>query len=84
MSGNPLRNWARGVAALALLAGAARSAVELQLPRESAVPGGVKLLRLDAAGDVPPYIEADGHRALVLQDGGSWMAVIGIPLSAPV
>jgi hypothetical protein len=84
MSRDLLRDWARGLLALALLAGTARSAVELQLPRESAVPGGVKLLPLDSAGDVPPYVEADGHRTLVLRDGGSWMAVIGIPLSAPV
>jgi murein DD-endopeptidase MepM/ murein hydrolase activator NlpD len=69
---------------VALAAGPARSAPGLELPRESAVPGGVKILRLDAAGDAPPYVEADGHRALVLKDGGSWVAVIGIPLSAPV
>jgi murein DD-endopeptidase MepM/ murein hydrolase activator NlpD len=54
------------------------------LPRESAVPGGVKILRLDVHGDVMPYVDVEGHRALVLQDGSSWIAVIGIPLSAPL
>ena len=56
----------------------------MELPHESAVPGGVKLLRLNAAGDVPPFVEADGHRALVVQDGTAWIAVVGIPLAAPL
>jgi murein DD-endopeptidase MepM/ murein hydrolase activator NlpD len=60
------------------------TAFGLELPEESAVPGGVKLLRLDSAGDVPPYVDADGHRALVIQDKGAWVAVIGIPLDAPL
>ena len=52
------------------------------LPRESAVPGGVKILKLDVHGDSMPYVDVEGHRALVLQDGSSWIAIIGIPLSA--
>jgi murein DD-endopeptidase MepM/ murein hydrolase activator NlpD len=72
--------------ALALsLAGALTStAFALDLPQESAVPGGVKLIRLDSPGDVPPYVDADGHRALVVEDHGAWVAVIGIPLAAPL
>jgi murein DD-endopeptidase MepM/ murein hydrolase activator NlpD len=31
-----------------------------------------------------PYVDVDGHRAMVIQDGSSWVAVIGIPLSAPL
>ncbi len=54
------------------------------LPSENAVPGGVKILRLDSTGPSLPYVDADGHRALVLQDGSTWIAVIGIPLSAPL
>ncbi|HEY0745413.1 MAG TPA: peptidoglycan DD-metalloendopeptidase family protein [Steroidobacteraceae bacterium] len=54
------------------------------LPRESAVPGGIKIIRLDAHGDSMPYVDVDGHRALVVQDGAQWFAVIGIPLSAPL
>lgn len=53
------------------------------LPRESAVPGGIKLLDLGAAGTAAPQVETDGHRALVVESGGHWIAVIGIPLSAP-
>jgi murein DD-endopeptidase MepM/ murein hydrolase activator NlpD len=52
------------------------------LPRENAVPGGVKILRLDVTGTSLPYVETDGRRALVIQDGSAWVAVIGIPLSA--
>ncbi len=31
-----------------------------------------------------PYVDVDGHRALVVQDGEHWTAIIGIPLSAPL
>jgi murein DD-endopeptidase MepM/ murein hydrolase activator NlpD len=55
-----------------------------ELPRENVVPGGLKIIRLDARGAALPYVDADGHRALVIQDGTEWVAVIGIPLSAPL
>jgi murein DD-endopeptidase MepM/ murein hydrolase activator NlpD len=60
------------------------SASTFDLPHENAVPGGVKIIRLDEAGSALPYVDADGHRALVIRDGASWVAVIGIPLSAPL
>ena len=72
----PLR-WA----ALLLCAGPALASAYV-LPHESAVPGGVKVLRLDVHGGSMPYVDVDGHRALVVQDGSSWIAIIGIPLSA--
>jgi murein DD-endopeptidase MepM/ murein hydrolase activator NlpD len=56
----------------------------VDLPHENAVPGGVKILRLDSGGTAPPYVETDGHRALVVQEAEAWVAVIGIPLSAPL
>jgi murein DD-endopeptidase MepM/ murein hydrolase activator NlpD len=55
-----------------------------ELPRENAVPGGVKVIRLDLHGSSMPYVDVDGHRAMVIQDGGDWLAIIGIPLSAPL
>jgi len=61
-----------------------RPAASMELPLESAVPGGLKLVRLDSGGDTPPYVESDGHRALVVQEGASWIAVVGIPLAAPL
>jgi murein DD-endopeptidase MepM/ murein hydrolase activator NlpD len=54
------------------------------LPRESAVPGGVKLIRLEYQGSVMPAVDVDGQRAMVVQDDTGWIAVIGIPLSAPL
>jgi murein DD-endopeptidase MepM/ murein hydrolase activator NlpD len=54
------------------------------LPRESAVPGGVKIIRLDLHGSSMPYVDVDGHRAMVVQEGEDWLAIIGIPLSAPL
>ena len=59
-------------------------ALGLDLPHENAVPGGIKILRLDSRGPSLPYVDTDGHRALVIQDGSTWVAVIGIPLSAPL
>ena len=54
------------------------------LPRESAVPGGIKLIRLEDSGSAMPAVDVDGQRAMVVRDGDSWVAVIGIPLSAPL
>ena len=84
MSCAPPVAFALRLIALLFLGTAAHAAVGMQLPEESAVPGGVKIMRLDNVGETPPYVEVDGHRALVLRDGGAWVAVIGIPLSAPL
>jgi len=59
-------------------------ALSFELPHESAVPGGVKIIRLDHHDTAMPDVEAGGHRALVIQEGASWVAVIGIPLAAPI
>jgi murein DD-endopeptidase MepM/ murein hydrolase activator NlpD len=66
-----------------IVSGSARSQ-DVELPHENAVPGGVKIIRLDSSGPALPYVDADGHRALVLKEGSAWVAVIGIPLSAPL
>jgi murein DD-endopeptidase MepM/ murein hydrolase activator NlpD len=54
------------------------------LPREASVPGGVKLIRLEYGGSDMPAVDVEGQRAMVVQDGAGWVAVIGIPLSAAV
>ncbi|MEA3134939.1 MAG: hypothetical protein QOG17_2785 [Gammaproteobacteria bacterium] len=59
-------------------------ALSFDLPHENAVPGGVKIIRLDDTGAAVPYVDSDGHRALVIKDGSTWVAVIGIPLSSPL
>ena len=69
---------------VALIAWGPTHAASFDLPHENAVPGGVKIVRLDATGPDVPYVDTDGHRALVVQGGSSWVAVIGIPLSAPL
>ncbi len=79
----PIRRQALALAvavASAVLALGSALAVATELPRESAVPGGIKLIRL--GGGAMPYVEANDHRALVLEDGATWVAVIGIPLTA--
>ena len=63
-------------------AGAGSATVDL--PRENAVPGGVKIIRLDDDGAALPYVDSNDHRALVVKDGAQWVAVVGIPLAAPV
>jgi murein DD-endopeptidase MepM/ murein hydrolase activator NlpD len=68
-------------AALLLSAGPAIASVYV-LPQESAVPGGVKILKLDVHGNSMPYVDVEGHRAMVVQEGSGWIAIIGIPLSA--
>jgi murein DD-endopeptidase MepM/ murein hydrolase activator NlpD len=75
--------FASGTLGWALLA-SSPFALGVDLPHENAVPGGVKLLRLDSTAASTPYVDSDGHRALVIQDGPTWVAVIGIPLSAPL
>jgi murein DD-endopeptidase MepM/ murein hydrolase activator NlpD len=63
---------------------AATPAAAFDLPHDSAVPGGVKLLRLERHGSALPEVETDGHRVLVVEDGAAWVAVVGIPLTAPL
>jgi len=79
-----------------LAVGDARATGGPELPRPSAVPGGIEMIRLGGPngpppdglhGDAPglnavPDVEAQGHRALVIRAGAGWLAIVGIPLSA--
>jgi len=50
-----------------------------RLPRTAAVPGGVA--RVDLGGSASaPRATVDGRRALVVQDGANWVALVGIGL----
>jgi murein DD-endopeptidase MepM/ murein hydrolase activator NlpD len=60
------------------------SAWSIDLPRESAVPGGVKIIRLGSVGAPIPDVAIDDHRALVATEGSQWVAVVGISLNAPL
>jgi murein DD-endopeptidase MepM/ murein hydrolase activator NlpD len=70
---------------IALIAGSpAARADPLQLPRESAVPGGVVLRKIPASGNAAheaPCVTYDGNRVMVLPEGHAWVAVVGVPLS---
>jgi murein DD-endopeptidase MepM/ murein hydrolase activator NlpD len=66
--------------ALAAPAWAAR-AWATTLPRASAVPGGVARIGLGAAGQ-PPRVRLGSERVLVMREGGEWIALVGIALSA--
>jgi biotin carboxyl carrier protein len=71
--------------AVALLVYAlADGAAAFDLPREDAVPGGVKLLRLEDTGSSTPYVDSNDHRAMVVKDQEHWVAVVGIALAAPL
>jgi murein DD-endopeptidase MepM/ murein hydrolase activator NlpD len=53
------------------------------MPRENAVPGGIKIIALPpGAGTPAPRVTVEGHRALVIRDAGAWFAIVGIPLNA--
>ena len=67
--------------AITLVSGFGAPARGLDLPHESAVPGGVKILALPDAADTPPDVIANGHRVLVVRQAEQWFAVVGIPLS---
>jgi murein DD-endopeptidase MepM/ murein hydrolase activator NlpD len=59
-------------------------ALSFALPREAAVPGGVKIIPLNVPAEPMPYVDVAGSRALVVKEGENWIAVVGIPLSAPL
>jgi len=69
-----------GLAALSLAG--ATGAHAAALPTPSAVPGGVALVDLGAAGAAPPSVLSGTHRVMVRADAGHWIAVVGIPLAA--
>jgi murein DD-endopeptidase MepM/ murein hydrolase activator NlpD len=58
------------------------AAQSIDLPQERPTPGGIKIIRLAQPGSEPPTVESDGARVLVVREGATWLAVIGIPLSA--
>lgn len=51
------------------------------LPQASPVPGGITILTLAADNMPAPRVRFEGKRVLLLRAGGSWQAVVGLPLS---
>ena len=58
-----------------------RPASGIELPRAAAVPGGVARVDLGEVRDAP-QARLGKDRVMVLRDGRSWIALIGIPLDA--
>lgn len=71
----------RRLAAALGLAIAAALPAAAALPRGELAPGGIALVDVGTAGDVRPEPTYNGRRVAVLEDGGRWIAVVGIPLS---
>jgi len=69
-------------AGLAVVAGAP-FASPLELPVQSLVPGGVLEQALAGPASAAPVASFDGKRVMVLRSDDRWLAVVGIPLSAP-
>ena len=67
--------------ALALLAYVVTQSAFADLPPHAPKPGGVAVIDLGSHTEEPRAV-FDDRRALVLQDGDRWFAVVGIPLSA--
>jgi murein DD-endopeptidase MepM/ murein hydrolase activator NlpD len=78
---------AHRLAVALLLCLAASAGMTTPLPQSSPVPGGVELLPLPVSASVPgataPIVTYDTQRVMVLKQANRWLAVIGIPLSAP-
>ena len=58
--------------------------VAAPLPKDQPVPGGVAVVALAGNGEQAPRAYFNDERVMVVRDGGRWLAVIGIPLDAPV
>jgi murein DD-endopeptidase MepM/ murein hydrolase activator NlpD len=56
--------------------------MQIDLPQASLVPGGIFVTHIESTTNTPPTVTYDGKRAMVLNSGGRWLAVVGIPLSA--
>lgn len=59
------------------------SAHAVTLPQAAAVPGGVAIVPLDAAGNPhPPVARYGDRRVMVVKKEQQWLAIVGIPLGA--
>jgi murein DD-endopeptidase MepM/ murein hydrolase activator NlpD len=71
------KNLLISIGAIAVWAGTARAEVV-----DSNVPGGLVFVPLQDSGAQRPQAWYQGKRTMVLRRGGTWQAVIGIPLDA--
>jgi len=52
------------------------------LPRQSLVPGGVALVRIEGPANEPTRVMLAGVPVMVLRQDDRWLAVVGVPLGA--
>jgi len=76
------RTHDRCSAALILALAAPLTTAAIELPQQSAVPGGVAMLAIDAPAERAPLATFEGNRALVLRTEQGWLAIVGLPLGA--
>ena len=69
------------VAALAFAQAALAADPAVILPADSRVPGGIAVLDLGQGERAPGIVRFGAYRAPVVHDGGSWKAIVGIPLA---
>jgi murein DD-endopeptidase MepM/ murein hydrolase activator NlpD len=77
------RGWPPALACLIASLACTTAWSEVDLPRESRVPGGIAIIELGAGAAAPGEVFFDGHRAPVLPGPSGWVALIGIPLATP-
>ena len=58
-----------------------RLAASNALPTPLAVPGGIAIVDITAESATAPVVTFEGNRVMVLPNGSTWRAVIGIPLA---
>jgi murein DD-endopeptidase MepM/ murein hydrolase activator NlpD len=72
-----------GIAALGLALSSRLASAATELPQRSVVPGGVLTLAIDVSAERAPIATFEGNRVLVLKAEEGWLAIVGLPLSAP-
>ena len=68
------------LSALLVVSTAAHAATSL--PRQSLVPGGIALVRIDGPLDDPPHVALASAPVMVLREQDHWLAIVGIPLGS--
>ena len=56
-------------------------AFAFDLPRQQLTPGGVALVELARNTEAEPTARLNGKRVTVVDQGGKWLALVGLPLS---
>jgi murein DD-endopeptidase MepM/ murein hydrolase activator NlpD len=60
------------------------AALAINLPQQSAIPGGVVIVPLENHNAVKPRVNYNNKPVMVVKDNEQWFAVVGIPLTAKI